>query len=512
MPDPRPASLNPQLLLEMDEELRTSLNGIIGMIELVLDTRLTAQQQEHLTLGQSSADALLSAINNLLSAAQIEAGLFELDPIPFSLRDSLGYAIGVLALRARERNLKLVSHVLEHVPDALVGDPVVLRQVIGNLIEHAARRPGSGILMLRVEKEWDEAQTVQLEFSVRRHDTGVPALHGRERPESARSALLTITTRLVEAMGGRLWVKSARGQEDPVLFSLPFGLQQQPIASPTAVEAEAVRHLPVLVVDDQAMHRHLLEETLVRWGMRPVAVESGAEAVAALERAVRTGTSFPLVLLDAAMPGMDGFEVAAKIRQHPALTTVRIMMLALAGRRGDAARCRQLGVAAYLTRPVKRADLFDAILTVLGMPPDAPFPFLVTRHSLRESARPLRVLVLDGRPRDQGLLVRVLEEDGHTVLTAATPAEARTAFEQQPIDVVFAEPRWSGLGAERVIALARERTHGEPPAVVAIATRWSAAARRRASDTGIQACLARPLRAAGVRRVLEVVRARERGT
>jgi signal transduction histidine kinase len=178
-PDAQPATeavpdapLNPQLLLEMDEGLRASLHGLIGMVELALDTRLTAQQQEYLQLGRASADALLSAINNLLSVAKIDAGVFDLDPIPFSLRDSLGYTIGALALRARERNLKLVSHILENVPDALVGDPVVLRQAMGNLIEDAARRPGGGVVIVRVEKAWDTAQAVQLECSVTRHDTG----------------------------------------------------------------------------------------------------------------------------------------------------------------------------------------------------------------------------------------------------------------------------------------------------------------------------------------------------
>ncbi len=513
MPDPRPAGLSPQLLLAMDEELRASLSGLIGMIELVLDTRLTVQQQVDLKLGRSSADDLLSAINNLLSAAKIETGLFELDPIPFSLRDSLGYTMGVLALRVRERHFKLVSHILEQVPDALIGDPVVLRQIIGNLVEHAGRRPGSGVLLLRVEKAWDTAQTVELEFSVTRHDTGTPSLRtqeerpAEERAESAHEPLLTIATRLVEAAGGRLRVQSARGREETVLFSIEFGRQPQPVSSAVPVEGTAVRNLSVLVVDDQPMHRDLLQRTVARWGMRPIAVESGAEALATLERAARAGTPVPLVLLDAAMPDMDGFEVAARIRRDPALSAARIVLLALAGRRGDAARCRQLGVAAYLTRPVKQADLFDAILTVLGMPTEGPAAFLVTRHSLRESARPLRMLVLDARPRDRARLSQVLEEDGHTVLTAGTREEALAAFEHQPIHVVFTESRWSGLDAARVIALARERTHGELPVFIAIAAGWSAAARRRAQQAGIQACLARPLRAARLRQVIEAVRA-----
>ena len=504
MPDPAapPATLHLELLLQMDEELRASLSGIIGMMELVLDTRLTVQQQGYLRLGRASADALLSAINNLLSAATIEAKLFELDPIPFSLRDSLGYSIGVLALRTQERNFKLVSNILEHVPDALIGDPVVLRQVIGNLIEHAARPPGGGIVMLRVEKEWDAAQTVQLEFSVSRHD---PANTAPRSPEAAPTPLLTITTRLIEAMGGRLWVASGRGR-DEVRCSLPFGVQSQPVVAPSPMDPSAVHDLPALVVDHQPMHRHLLEEMLSRWGMRPTAVENGPAALAALQRAAAARTPIPLVLLDAAMPEMDGFDLAARIRQEPAFAASRLVVLALAGRRGDAARCRQLGVAAYLTRPVSQADLFDAILTVLGMPPEAPAPFLVTRHSLRERARPLRVLVLDDQPRDHALLVRTLEEDGHTVLTAATPAEAVAVFEQQPINVVLVEEHWCGLEAERVVALAREPAHGEPPAVIAVARRWSVSAHRHAQRAGIQACLARPLRAASVRKAIEAVR------
>jgi CheY-like chemotaxis protein len=306
-------------------------------------------------------------------------------------------------------------------------------------------------------------------------------------------------------MGGRLWVKAGRERES-VLFSVAFGLQRHPAPSPTPADAAAMRGLPVLVVDDQPVHRHMLEETLARWGMRSVAVESSAAALTALERAAQARTPFKLVLLDATMPEMDGFELAARIRRAPACPAAPLMILALAGRRGDAARCRALGVAAYLTRPVTRADLFDAILTVLGMPADRPTPFLVTRHSLRESARPLRILLLDASPRDQALMVRVLEEEGHTVLIARTREEALAVFEQQPIDVLCAEPRWSGLGLERLMALARDRTHGEPPACIAIAPRWSPGARRRAQQAGVQACLGRPLRAAPLRRVIQAVR------
>ena len=511
-PVPAANGLSLQLLLEMDAGIRASLNGIIGMMELLLDTPLVPQQQEYLTLGQASADALLSAVNNLVTAAKIEAEQLEPDAIPFSLRDSLGYTAGGLAVRIGNRRLQLVVHVLENVPDALVGDPGILRRIVENLVEHAARRAAGGVLLLKVEQAWDTADTIQLDFSLTRRDTGARSERGAAAappgaPPDAASPLLTITGRLVQALGGELSIGPRQGQDARVLFTIAYGRQRGPLDLPRPASCAALRRLPVLVADDEPLHRHVLEQTLLQWGMRPSAAESGAEALRLLERSAAGGAAFPLVLLSGSMPGLDGLEVAAQIRQRPALSGVRVVVLALSGRRGDAARCRELGVTAYLTRPVKRADLYDALLTVLGMPTGVPTPFLVTRHSLREGARSMRVLVLDGRAEDRKRLAESLEVDGETVLAARSPEEAREAFEQQPIGVVFVERGWRGLSMPRVIALARKRAQGEVPIFVAVAGRWPAAARRQARQAGVHSCLARPLQRAKLRGVIAAVRA-----
>jgi CheY-like chemotaxis protein len=217
------------------------------------------------------------------------------------------------------------------------------------------------------------------------------------------------------------------------------------------------------------------------------------------------------MLLDSTLPELDGFRLVEQIRKQPAASSTRIMLLVRAGRRGDAALCRRLGIAAYLTRPLKSADLFDAILTVLGMSPGQEPLFLITRHSLRESARPLRVLVLTTRVHDRAKLAEVLEEDGHTVLSAGNSAQAASTLRQQPVDLVFAALRWSGLGAEGVITLLEAAQGAERPACVAIAPHWTGPAKRRAISAGMQACLTRPLRPAQLRRVVEQIRKRVQG-
>jgi CheY-like chemotaxis protein len=494
-------ALTPHLLLDMDGELRTLLDRVIGMVELVLDARLTAQQRQDLKRAQASADELLSAVNNLVSVARIDAGAFDIDPIPFSLRDSLGYTLGALALRVRDRNIKVVSHILSQVPDELVGDPVVLRQILGSIIEHLGRRPGSGVIILRVEQAWRTGETVELEFSVTRHDTGRAAA-----PARGPSPLLAIATRLIDAAGGRIDPARGGASHDAVQFSLGFRLQTEPAASPVPAGGAAMRNLSVLLAGAEPTHRYLLHAMVAGWGMRAVVVDEAPQALAALERAARAGKPFQLMLVDSGVPGMDGLQLAAEMRTRPALSATRIMLLVRAGRRGDAALCRRLGIAAYLTRPLKRADMFDAILTVLGMPPGQDPLFLITRHSLRESARPLRVLLLSVRPGERARLTKVLEEDGHTVLSARTRPDAAAALRHQPIDIVFAEARWSGLDPEGLVKLLEPGEDADRPVCVAMASSWTAAGRRRALAAGLRACLTRPIRPAQLRRIIDEFR------
>src|SRR5713101_1670451 len=249
---------------------------------------------------------------------------------------------------------------------------------------------------------------------------------------------LTIWSRLVAFMGGRIWVESEPGKGSRFHFTAHFGLQKVPARTVVPRDPTTLRDMRVLVVDDNATNRQILLRMLANWHANPTAVESGARAITALREAQGLGSIFPLILLDAQMPEMDGFALAECIKRNPDWRAATIMMLSSAGQRGDARRCRELGVAAYLTKPVRQGELLDAILTALGTRPiKEALPVLVTRHSLRENSNHLRILLVEDNAVNQVLAVRLLEKRGHTVAVAGNGKEALAALEKQSFDLVL---------------------------------------------------------------------------
>ena len=495
-------------LANMSHDIRTPMNGIIGMTDLCLDTKLTDEQKEYLGMVKTSADSLLSLLNDILDFSKIEGDMLELEQIDFNLNNAVEDTVKSLAYLAHNKGLELACRIHRNVPVALVGDPGRLRQVIVNLAGNSLKFTEKGEVVVEVKLEDEGEDDVLLHFLVRDTGIGIP----REKQEKIFEAFsqadesttrqyggtglgLSISSKLAAMMGGKIWVESEQGAGSTFQFTARFGLQKMPL-SHGKTDLSDLKGLPVLIIDDNETNREILKEVLLSWEMSPT-VAGGEDTLRVLEDAGRSGRPFSLVLLDAHASEKDGFGIALEIKENSDWTAPMIMMTSSVGMRGDAEKCRRLGIAAYLTKPIKQSELFDAILTVLDIDgAESGENDLVTKHSVREGRAGLRILLAEDNVVNQRLAAKVLTKRGYLVVVAGNGKEAVAAFEREPFDVVLMDvqmPEMDGFEATAVIREKEKEKGGHIP-IIAMTAHAMKGDRERCLEAGMDEYVSKPIR------------------